>query len=86
MTRKEHNDTPIQSQSEHLRDRHSDGAAGNENGSDRPSVGVKLPWRRLAPDRLAGYIPKLHLITAQNQEETQLWNELSDAATFFWLI
>ena len=58
MTRKEHNDTPVQSQSEHLRDRHSDGAAGNENGSDRPSVGVKLPWRRLAPDRLAGYIPK----------------------------
>ena len=58
MTRKEHNDTPVQSQSEHLRDRHSGGAAGNENGSDRPSVGVKLPWRRLAPDRLAGYIPK----------------------------
>lgn len=52
------NDTPVQSQSEHLRDRHSDGAAGNENGSDRPSVGVKLPWCRLAPDRLAGYIPK----------------------------
>ena len=81
VTRKEHNDTPVQSQSE--RDKT---VANDEGGSDRPSVGVKRPWCRLAPDRLAGYIPKLHLITAQNQEETQLWNELSDAAIFLWLI
>ena len=86
MTRKEHNDTPVQSQSEHLRDRHSDGAAGNENGSDRPSVGGETPVAS-ARSRPFG---KLHIeitpITAQNQEETQLWNELSDAATFLWLI
>ena len=81
VTRKEHNDTPVQSQSE--RDKT---VANDEGGSDRPSVGVKRPWCRLAPDRLAGYIPKLHLITAQNQEEMQLWNELSDAAIFLWLI
>ena len=53
VTRKEHNDTPVQSQFE--RDKT---VANNEGGSDRPSVGVKLPWCRLAPDHLAGYIPK----------------------------
>jgi len=53
VTRKEHNDTPVQSQFE--RDKT---VANDEGGSDRPSVGVKLPWCRLAPDRLAGYIPK----------------------------
>ena len=58
MTRKEHNDTPVQSQFE--RDKT---VANDEGGSDRPSVGVKLPWCRLAPDRLASYIPKLHLNT-----------------------
>ena len=53
VTRKEHNDTPVQSQFE--RDKT---VANDEGGSDGPSVGVKLPWCRLAPDRLAGYIPK----------------------------
>ncbi|MEQ3255949.1 hypothetical protein AAA151_16880 [[Clostridium] innocuum] len=28
-------------------------AAGNEGGSGRPSVGVKLPWSQFAADRLA---------------------------------
>ena len=48
VTRKEHNDTPVQSQSE--RDKT---VAGNEGGSGRPSVGVKLPWSQFAADRLA---------------------------------
>ena len=47
VTRKEDNDTPVQSQSE--RDKT---VAGNEGGSGRPSVGVKLPWRQFAADRL----------------------------------
>ena len=45
---KEDNDTPVQSQSE--RDKT---VAGNEGGSGRPSVGVKLPWCQFAADRLA---------------------------------
>ena len=48
VTRKEHNDTPVQSQSE--RDKT---VAGNEGGSVRPTVGVELPWRQFAADRLA---------------------------------
>ena len=48
VTRKEDNDTPVQSQSE--RDKT---VAGNEGGSGRPSVGVKLPWCQFAADRLA---------------------------------
>ena len=48
VIRKEDNDTPVQSQSE--RDKT---VAGNEGGSGRPSVGVKLPWRQFAADRLA---------------------------------
>ena len=47
VTHKEDNDTPVQSQSE--RDKT---VAGNEGGSGRPSVGVKLPWRQFAADRL----------------------------------
>ena len=42
------NDTPVQSQSE--RDKT---VAGNEGGSVRTTVGVKLPWRQFAADRLA---------------------------------
>ena len=42
------NGTPVQSQSE--RDKT---VAGNEGGSVRPTVGVKLPWCQLAADRLA---------------------------------
>ena len=48
ITHKEDNDTPVQSQSE--RDKT---VAGNEGGSVRPTVGVKLPWCQLAADRLA---------------------------------
>ena len=48
ITHKEDNDTPVQSQSE--RDKT---VAGNEGGSGRPSVGVKLPWCQFAADRLA---------------------------------
>ena len=48
VTHKEDNDTPVQSQSE--RDKT---VAGNEGGSGRPSVGVKLPWSQFAADRLA---------------------------------
>ena len=48
ITHKEDNDTPVQSQSE--RDKT---VAGNEGGSVRPTVGVKLPWRQFAADRLA---------------------------------
>ena len=48
VTHKEDNDTPVQSQSE--RDKT---VAGNEGGSGRPSVGVELPWRQFAADRLA---------------------------------
>ena len=40
--------TPVQSQSE--RDKT---VAGNEGGSVRTTVGVKLPWRQFAADRLA---------------------------------
>ena len=43
-----YNGTPVQSQSE--RDKT---VAGNEGGSGRPSVGVELPWRQFAADRLA---------------------------------
>ena len=48
ITHKEDNDTPVQSQSE--RDKT---VAGNEGGSVRTTVGVKLPWRQFAADRLA---------------------------------
>ena len=48
VTHKEDNDTPVQSQSE--RDKT---VAGNEGGSVRPTVGVELPWRQFAADRLA---------------------------------
>ena len=47
ITHKEDNDTPVQSQSE--RDKT---VAGNEGGSVRTTVGVKLPWRQFAADRL----------------------------------
>ena len=47
VTRKEDNDTPAQSQSE--RDKT---VAGNEGGSGRPSVEVKLLWYQFAADRL----------------------------------
>ena len=46
--RKEDNDTPVQSQSEREKT-----VAGNEGGSVRPTVGVELPWRQFAADRLA---------------------------------
>ena len=45
---KEDNDTPVQSQSEREKN-----VAGNEGGSVRTTVGVKLPWRQFAADRLA---------------------------------
>ena len=48
ITHKEDNDTPVQSQSEREKT-----VAGNEGGSGRPSVGVKLPWSQFAADRLA---------------------------------
>ena len=54
MITEEDNDTPVQSQFE--RDKT---VANDEGGSDRSSVGVKLPWCRLAPDHLASYIPNL---------------------------
>ena len=47
-TRAEDNDTPDQSQSEREKN-----VAGNEGGSVRPTVGVKLPWCQFAADRLA---------------------------------
>ena len=47
VTHKENNDTPVQSQSE--RDKT---VAGNEGGSGRPSVEVKLLWCQFAADRL----------------------------------
>ena len=56
VTHKEDNDTPVQSQSE--RDKT---VAGNEGGSGRPSVGVKLPWRQFAADRLATSLRETHL-------------------------
>ena len=48
MTDNRDNDTPAQSQVE--RDKT---VANDEGGSDRPSVGVKLPWCQFAADRLA---------------------------------
>jgi len=48
ITHKENNGTPVQSQSE--RDKT---VTGNEGGSVRTTVGVKLPWRQFASDRLA---------------------------------
>ena len=48
ITHKEDNDTPVQSQSEREKT-----VAGNEGGSVRPTVGVELPWRQFAADRLA---------------------------------
>ena len=35
--------------------------AGNEGGSVRPTVGVKLPWRQFAADRLATSLALLHI-------------------------
>ena len=55
ITHKEDNDTPVQSQSE--RDKT---VAGNEGGSGRPSVGVELPWRQFAADRLATSLRETH--------------------------
>ena len=48
ITHKEDNDTPVQSQSEREKN-----VAGNEGGSVRTTVGVELPWRQFAADRLA---------------------------------
>ncbi len=48
VTRREDNDTPVQSQSEREKT-----VAGNEGGSVRTTVGVKLPWCQFAADRLA---------------------------------
>ena len=48
MTHKENNGTPVQSQSEREKT-----VAGNEGGSVRTTVGVELPWRQFAADRLA---------------------------------
>ena len=48
MTHKENNGTPVQSQSEREKN-----VAGNEGGSVRTTVGVELPWRQFAADRLA---------------------------------
>ena len=48
VTHKEDNDTPVQSQSEREKT-----VAGNEGGSVRTrQLGVKLPWRQFAADRL----------------------------------
>ena len=47
MTNSEDNDTPVQSQSEREKT-----VAGNEGGSVRTTVGVKLPWSQLAANRL----------------------------------
>ena len=47
MTHKENNGTPVQSQSEREKN-----VAGNEGGSVRTTVGVELPWRQFAADRL----------------------------------
>ena len=48
MTHKENNGTPVQSQSEREKN-----VAGNDGGSVRTTVGVELPWRQFAADRLA---------------------------------
>ena len=48
ITHKEDNDTPVQSQSEREKT-----VAGNEGGSVRTTVGVELPGRQFAADRLA---------------------------------
>ena len=56
MTDNRYNDTPTQSQSE--RDKT---VAGNEGGSGRPSVGVEIPWRQFAADRLATSPRETHL-------------------------
>lgn len=48
ITHKENNGTPVQSQSE--RDKT---VTGNEGGSVRTTVGVKLSWSQFAADRLA---------------------------------
>ena len=56
MITEEDNDTPVQSQSE--RDKT---VAGNEGGSGRPSVGVEIPWRQFAADRLATSLRETHL-------------------------
>ena len=48
ITHKEDNDTPVQSQPEREKT-----VAGNEGGSVRTTVGVELPWRQFAADRLA---------------------------------
>lgn len=74
MTRKEHNDTPVQSQSEHLRDRHSDGAAGNENGSDRPSVGGETPVASARSRPFGRLHTEMTIFRVfAEQEETPLW-------------
>ena len=56
MTDNGDNDTSVQSKVE--RDKT---VAGNEGGSGRPSVGVKLPWRQFAADRLATSLRETHL-------------------------
>ena len=56
ITHKEDNDTPVQSQSEREKT-----VAGNEGGSGRPSVGVEIPWRQFAADRLATSLRETHL-------------------------
>ena len=56
VTRKEDNDTPVQSQSEREKT-----VAGNEGGSVRTTVGVELPWRQFAADRLATSLRGTHL-------------------------
>ena len=48
MTGRGDNDTSVKSKVE--RDKT---VAGNEGGSVRPTVGVELPWRQFAADRLA---------------------------------
>lgn len=56
ITHKEDNDTPVQSQSEREKT-----VAGNEGGSVRTTVGVELPWRQFAADRLATSCAFAHL-------------------------
>ena len=70
VTHKEDNDTPVQSQSE--RDKT---VAGNEGGSGRPSVGVELPWRQFAADRLATSlcdITHLHLGVSRTNRDASI--------------
>ena len=55
ITHKEDNDTPVQSQSEREKT-----VAGNEGGSVRTTVGVELPWRQFAADRLATSLRETH--------------------------